>query len=147
MRSDVERLIETKNVLIELRKLFADELKKGYQDSWKCDEFIEKIYNFSDDLIDDLRLFDADYDFAIERYDDLMRLFNEQILPIDYNDYESIDYFMSNVKNAGEFVYVNKCFNYVENWEDVYEDWLKSCLDDIEEKIIDIQDLKQKHSK
>ena len=134
-------------ILIETKKLFADELKKGYQNSWECDEFIEKIYNFSYDWIDELRLFDADYDFAIERYDDLMCLFNEQLLPIDYNDYESTDHFMSNIKNAGEFVYVNKCFNYVENWEDVYEDWLKRSLDHIEEKIIDIQGLEQKHSK
>ena len=147
---NAEIIYDQLEILSELSTLFSQEknrIKNLKVNSSDIDIFVNKIkdienenwdilYNSNVGLKDGLSfLWDADFNFSIESYDDVIDLFENKIFPIDYDDYDSTDYFMKNLKNYNEWVFINKSDNYIEEIEFGYKDWLEYSEKQIYEKV------------
>lgn len=131
------------NLYKQIKNMFEQEIKNGYVDIDKCDSFVQSLFNLQDDSNfeknyedGDLEyIFDKHYGYSIDSVENVMSLFKEQHLPIDYEDYTSIKYFLDDIETCNEYCYINNSENRIEKWEDSYQVWLEDVLEQTNELI------------
>ncbi len=127
----------TKLELLEKTLKLVEETKsKNLKSVLDIDKFIDTLKEYDDANRDEYiadNLLYSEESYRIDSVADINAMFADHQLPIDYDDYDSIDYFMSNIKECNDYAFVDLNRPHIVKWEDIF-DWL---LDEMIENLKD----------